>query len=117
MTINGAIRLADGLRPNGISAEVKCGWMTEVDGTLAVETMGVDAPIYAFPQDGDKQLLMLPPYDNLYALYLCAMIDHYQQETTLYANDSALYNAAMQGARAHWRRTHMPPSTGDFQTM
>lgn len=56
----------------------------------------------------DPRLLMSSPHDNIYPLYLVAMIDYYNQESTLYANYMTIYNAAMTVARAWWRRNNKP---------
>ena len=45
--------------------------------------------VRAYPEDGDKPLLVGPPYDNLYDLYLMAQIDFYNREAENY-NNSAL---------------------------
>ena len=85
-----------------------------LDGKLA-ETLGVDAPAPSWPEDA--VLLVPPPCDNVYELYLCAMIDFADQETGLYANDMAVFNAAVREARAWWRRHDCPRQSGNWRVM
>ena len=48
-----------------------------------------------YPEDGDKPLLVGPPYDNLYDLYLMAQIDFYNREAENYNNSALAFNQAM----------------------
>ena len=114
MKLKEAIARADALRPNAIPEEQKAAWIDELDGKLA-ETLGVDAPAPSWPEDA--VLLVPPPCDNVYELYLCAMIDFSNQETGLYANDMAVFNAAVREARAWWRRHDCPRQSGNWRVM
>jgi len=109
-----AIARADGLRMNAIKEEQKYAWLYELDGKLA-ETLDTLPPVNPFPEDGE--LLMPAPCDNIYELYLVAMIDYYNQEITLYANDMQMFNAALEEAKAWWRRRNRPPKNGNWRTM
>jgi len=51
-----------------------------------------------------------PGHEQIYPLYLAAMIDYGNQDGALYANDMAVANAAIAEARAYWRRTHSEPA-------
>lgn len=115
MKINAAMVRVDRLRPNAIDQEQKVAWIMELEGKLA-ETMGVTPPVQKWPE-ADMELLMPAPYDNIYELYLCAMIDAANMETALYENDYTIFNAAWNEARAWWRRTHTPAYTGNWKVM
>lgn len=114
MYLKEAMTKADALRPNMISDDQKAAWIYELEGKIA-EMMDVLTPENAFP--GDAQLLTPPPYDNIYELYLAAMIDYYHEESALYANDMAMFNTALAEARAWWRREHRPKSGGSWEVM
>lgn len=125
MTVNEAIKRADALRPNTFELEAKARAVINLDMELA-ETMRPPRPPrppfppeppanpaptfppvreYNWPQE-DPELLMPAPHDGIYVLYLCCEIDLYNQETTLYANDAAVYETALAEAKA-WRRRHV----------
>lgn len=104
MTIQEAINKADELRPNPISTESKVGWLNELNAQLS-ESMDVDIPDKLTTESTD-QLLMPFPYEQVYVLYLTAMIDNAQEEFALFNNDMAIYNQAMREALAWWRRHH-----------
>ncbi len=114
MNAKKAIARADNLRMNVIDDEQKYAWLYELDGELA-ETLGVDVPENPFPEDGE--LLMPAPYDNIYELYLVAMIDYYNNESEMYMNDKEIFNAAFDEAKAWWRRQHKPPSRGNWRVL
>lgn len=107
-----AIKQADSLRDNTLPAEQKAAWLNKLDGEIA-EMMGVDAPENAWPED--SELLMPREHDEVYVLYLVAMIDYYNQESTLYQNDMVVYNTAMSNARAWWRRHNCPERNGGWK--
>lgn len=126
MKISEAINRANALRDNVLSDEQKAEWLCQLDGQLN-EMIGIEPPVEPDTDPGtepveepdiwpfvntwpeqDEQLLMPAPHDDVYPLYLVAMIDYYNQESALYANDMAIYNAAMSAARAWWRRNNRP---------
>jgi len=61
-----------------------------------------------FPEDGDKPLLVKAPYDNVYDMYLMAMIDLHRHEIANYNNSMALYNTALDEWKKQYHRTHEP---------
>ena len=110
-----AIARADELRPNALSEEQKAAWLQELDGQLA-EMMEVNAPENTWPEE-DRELLMGPPHEELYPLYLVSKIDYYNQESALYANDMAMYSQALAEATAWWRRNHKPRERKGWRVM
>ena len=134
MRENDAIAKANELRMNTLGDEIKAKWLAELDGQL-LEMMQRDLPPKpaegeteaaedgpTWPTSGiwpaeDPALLMPEPHDMIYVYYLIVQIDYYSQETDLYANDMAIYNAAMRDARAWWRRNHRPRDSGNWRVM
>ena len=112
MTLIEVIQRANVLRPNALPDEQKAAWVFELEGKVA-EVMGTDVPVNTFPEDA--KLLMCAPYDNIYELYLAAMIDYYNQDGALYENDMVMFNAAFDEARAWWRRNNRPASRGNWR--
>ena len=114
MTIKEVIKKADELRPNAIEEETKAMWVWTLDGDIA-NMMGTKHPANPFPQDGD--LLMAHPYDEVYIFYLMAMIDTANRDSTLYANDSVLFNSTYGEAKASWRRANTPQNHQGWRVM
>ena len=112
MTLNQAIQRADELRPNSLEHEIKADWVRELEGQVAgfmglpFEDAGDDAP-----------LLMQAPFDNIYYLYLAAMIDFAQQDSDLYYNDSVLFNASMNRAKSCYISQNLPPDGGNWRVI
>lgn len=104
MNLLGAIKFADELRPNDVSAEEKAKWCMELDGEYA-NTMGVEPQSNPFPLD--TELLMPYPYDDAYAWYICAKVDLALAETDKYAVDMAVAESAIKRGKAWWGRNHM----------
>lgn len=114
MNIKKCIAMADELRPNTIPDEVKAGYLFKLESEIA-EMMGVDTPMNAWPMDAE--MLMPAPHDDIYHLYLCAMIDFANQETNLYANDMQMANAAILDAKAWYRRHNDPSKKKNWRTI
>ena len=66
----------------------------------------------AFPEDGDKPLLVEAPYDGLYDLYLMSKVDFYNREADNYNNSALAYNAALDEWRKQYHRRHLPIGGG-----
>lgn len=114
MKISEVLRRADDLRPNTIGDEQKAAWVQDLDAQLS-EMMGVPMPEYTWPTD--RVLLMGAPHEEIYQLYLCAKIDYYNNEPSMYANDLAMFNSALDQALAWYRRNNMPPYRGNWRVM
>ena len=114
MNLREAITRADALRPNAIDEEQKAAWCFEVEGMVA-EVIGAQSPKNCFPED--TVLLMPSPHENIYPLYIAAMIDYYHAESTLYQNDLTLFNSAFSDARAWWIREHRPKRNPNWSVM
>ena len=112
MTINDAIAKAGELRLNAISEEQKYAWVYELECSVC-EMMGKEPPKKEFPKD--IELSMPEAHEDVYVKYLAAKIDYYNGETALYANDLAIYNEAMDAARAWYIRNNRPASSGGWR--
>ena len=80
MKVKDAIAAADAVKPNAFSEETKFQWLRRLEGRLQAEVF-LMAPAQVreldlqYPADMDRELLVDPPYDDLYPLYLQARID------------------------------------------
>lgn len=101
MKINDVIARADELRLNAISDEQKYTWVYELECSVC-EMMEKASLQKAFPKD--IELSMPEEHADVYVKYLAAKIDYYNGEMSLYANDMAIYNEAMDAARAWYIR-------------
>ncbi len=110
MTINTAISEAQTLHPDSIPDSIKVRWLSELDGKIMRETMLCDDfTSYRFPEDGDKQLIVKEPYDNIYTLYIIAMSDFFSGEMENYGASAALFDTAYTEFRKNYIRSHIPP--------
>ena len=95
MTVSACLDLVDSMLPNAADASVKRRWLTELEGRIRVERLG--EPAGSFPAlDADSDLLVPAPFDQLYWMYLIALIEYTSGDTSRYANAAALFNTAYQ---------------------
>lgn len=99
MTIHTCIDLVDAMAPNGVDASIKLRFLGELEGKVKVELLG-ESPEAAETFDEstsvDTELCVPYPYDQLYWMYLVAMLDLVSGDTAHYENAAALFNAAYQ---------------------
>lgn len=118
MKLMEAISAVDALKPNTYSPEDKIGWLSQVDETVRREVLdhhqGSGAAFEGYSADTppDTELLVPPPYDQLYLRYLEAQIDYYNDEYDRFNNAMEMYEAAFDSFAKYYTRTHMPISKG-----
>ena len=118
MTINELIAKVDALRPNAYTPAQKVDWLTAVDGKISTEIQGAATPvIYTWPDDGDRELLVAPPYDRLYEHYILAMMDYYNSETDAQNVSTILFEEALGEYARQYRREHRPTARTGFEVM
>lgn len=121
MTINEAIARVDDLRDNTMATNIKIAWLQMVDQQVYHEIIkgrvGADAvtlPDYS-DDNGERVLLVPPPYDMLYVYRLEAEICYKNQEIDRQANALTRYNELMDAFAKQYAREHRsmphPPVT------
>ena len=73
MTINAIIEKVNLYHPSDISASIKYRWIGQLDKKK-----------YLYPEDGETELLIKAPHENIYELYLVAMIDFFECDLKAY---------------------------------
>lgn len=112
MTINEAIARVDDLRDNTMAPNIKIAWLQMVDQQVYHEIIkgrvGADAvtlPDYS-DENGERVLLVPPPYDMLYVYRLEAEICYKNQEIDRQANPLTRYNELMDAFAKQYAREH-----------
>ena len=97
MTLQEAIAMADELKPNAFSPSVKVAWINALEGRIALSVFLMSeadaAQLHYTTEDLNETLLVKPPYDDIYELWLEAKIDYANGEYDKYQNTMAEYNA------------------------
>ena len=93
-TMNLVIEHVDRVNPNVFTDTDKYEWMSTLDGLVAHEVLQEEAPNYSIPDDADTPLLVQSPYDDIYRLYVTAMVylhnreyDHYNNAVLVFKED------------------------------
>ena len=112
MTINEAIARVDDLRDNTVRTDIKISCLQMVDQQVYLEIIkgreGAEAmtiPDYR-DNNGERVLLVPPPYDMLYVYRLEAEIYYKNQEIDRQANALTRYNELMDAFAKHYAREH-----------
>lgn len=114
-TINTVIERVKRLTPNTIDERDQARWLIALDNRVYNDVTGKECPDKSptknWPEDGDKPLLAETPYDNIYVLYLAAMVYFSLGEYDDYNNVVEQFDQAFKEFRARWRQDHRPPTT------
>lgn len=108
MTPNKVIEIVDGVKPNSYDEETKFRWVAELEGIVKREVIQEDVvtPL-EYPADADKELVVKAPYDNVYGLYVEAMIDYYNKEIPNYNNSAAMFEVRFTDYKKDYIRHNM----------
>lgn len=112
MTINEAIARVDDLRDNTVRTDIKISCLQMVDQQVYEEIIktreGADAVTFPDYSDnnGERVLLVPPPYDMLYVYRLEAEICYRNEEIDRQANALTRYNELMDAFAKHYAREH-----------
>lgn len=94
MKLKEVIEQVDAIKPNSYSNDQKTSWISNLEGRVQTEVFLLDEVIrYSYTEDSEKTLLIDPPYDDIYGIYLQAMIDYAQGEYRAYHNTMAMFNS------------------------
>ncbi len=97
MTIAEVIERVDAVKPNAFDSATKVEWLNTLEGRLAADVLLL-APAevgqlrYTWDDDQGAELLAASPHDDIYGLWLQAMIDFANGEYNKYQNTMQLYN-------------------------
>lgn len=106
MTMNEVIEYVDKVRPNAYSREDKCRWLNTLDGIVAREVHQTEPRDYDLLNGADETLLVPHPYDDVYALYVFAMIDFHNREYDEYNNAVLLFKERLEQYKAWYIRNN-----------
>ena len=115
MTLNDAISRLDELKPNSFSRGQKIYWLSALDGAVKKEIIdtheggdGISFAPYEERAGENPELLIPPPYDEVYLGYLEAQTDYATGEYDRFNNSNAMYAAAYTAFTRAYNRSHLP---------
>lgn len=111
MTIAEAVAKAVHLVPNAIEQRNFIEWLSRLDWQIKTEVLDnytdeIEYNGYDDNTDTKTELLVKPPYDELYIRYLEAQIYRAYNEIGKYNNCIVEYNAVYSRFKAQYNRTH-----------
>ena len=115
MTLGQVISMVDSIEANAYPTEVKTAWLNEVEGIVQTDVLLLrveDVIQYDYDADRDRTLLVRPPHDKIYRLYLQAMIQFANAEYDRYNNTMQMYNSAI-GEYCRWMGRTVYPAGRD----
>lgn len=117
MTMNKVIEYVDRLKPNVYTTEDKYRWINTLEGMVSREVMQREVPEYFLPDDADTPLLVGHPFDDLYGLYVMAMIDFHNREFDNYNNATLMFQQRYEQYKAWYIQHNVPVSAQNFRNV
>ena len=118
MTIMDAITRLDTLKFNTFTQAEKIDWLSASDWRIYREVLqpclgDAAAPFSGYDENTppETQLLVPPPFEELYLRWMEAQIDYHNGEYHKYNNAVALYNRAFGAYQSHYIQQCRPKAT------
>lgn len=116
-TMNEVVAYIDQVKPNIYTDAVKFQWMNTLEGLIAREVMDEEAPALNLPDDADTPLLVESPFDDIYGMYVSAMIDFHNREYDHYNNSVLLFKERLEQFKTWYIRTHINCKPRNFRNV
>lgn len=117
-TMNSVIEYVDSIKPNVFEETDKYQWIKTVEGLISAEVHGAEEPVVlSVPEDADKELSVPAPYDDVYSLYVCAMIDFHNREYDNYNNTVLMFTERMGQYKNYYIRKHGRGGARNFRNV
>lgn len=117
MTMNQVIEYVDRVRPNVFTDEDKYSWLSTLEGLIARRVRQEELEAMELPRDGDMELSVPHPYDEIYRLYAMAMVDVYNREYDQYNNTAALFEERLGQYEAWYIRNNPSCNRVNFKNV
>ena len=120
MTIHDAIAEVDSLKSNMYGEKDKIRWLSRLDARIYQEIIcthqrneGEEEISFTGygEDDGEKELIVGQPHDELYLHWLEAQIDYHNMEYDSFNNSNAVFDAVFSSFRNAYNQSHMPKGT------
>lgn len=98
MTTHSCIALVDTLVPNAVPESLKRRWLSELEGHILVNIRNHDPEALNITGEAGEEIsLSLPfPFDRVYWMYLAAMVDFFNGDTSRYEETATLADNALE---------------------
>lgn len=116
-TMNSVIEYVDNVKPNVYDDNVKYKWINALEGLISREVMNEEAPEYTLPDDADMPLLVGHPYDDIYGLYVSAMIDFNNREYNNYNQTVLMFTERLEQYKVWYIRHNAPGKARNFRNV
>lgn len=115
-TMNTVIGYVDGVKPNVYTDEDKYRWINQLEGMLSTDVFHDTEPVcYDIPADADRPLRVGHPFEEVYSLYVMAMIDFHNREYGNYNNAMLMFRERLEQLKAWHVRTRQPAGAANFR--
>ena len=105
MKVSELLAQVNKVKPNTYDDTTLLKWVNRAEAMVQTEAMKIQPEAvteYFLPEDTNTDMLLPPPYDQIYELYVEAQVDYAQQEFGTYNNTMVLFNSAYSEMLAYY---------------
>ncbi len=105
MKVSELLAQVNKVKPNTYDNDILLRWANRAEAMVQTEAMSIlpeAVTEYTLPEDIDTDMILPPPYDQVYELYVEAQVDYAQQEFGTYNNTMVLFNSAYSEMLAYY---------------
>ena len=114
MTINRALEIIEQRHPSEYDRKTMIGWLSNLDKRVydlqlnhEMET-AIDFGGYTENTDGDTELLIASPYDEIYPVYMDMQVSLADRDYAFYNNAALMFEGMWKEYANYINRTYMP---------
>ncbi|MBO4915194.1 MAG: hypothetical protein J5449_08305 [Oscillospiraceae bacterium] len=120
MTIHDVIAEVDKLKPNMFDEKDKIKWLSRLEQRIYQDIIltheyntGEEEIVFNgyTEDDGEQELIVGEPHDEMYILWLAAQIDYYNMEYDSFNSSNAMFDSVFRSFRNAYNQSHMPKGT------
>ena len=117
-TMNKVIEYVDGVKPNAYTDEDKYNWLARLEGMIRLEVFkDAEATPIAIPDAADDELSVPFPYDDVYSLYVMAMIDFHNREYNNYNNSTMMFTERLEAFKRYYIQRNAAGKAKNFRNV
>lgn len=97
MKVSEVLGQVNRIKPNALDDETLLIYLNRIEAMVQTEALkrSVDeVETYKLPEDADREVILPTPYDQVYEMYIEAMIDLVHQDYGEYNNEMVIFNQA-----------------------
>ena len=114
MKISEALTKLDAYVSEAVDTDEALSWLDRIEGIIYEEIILTHTDGFPKPppcSEGDRELICVEPYSDLYVFYMAMQRDMQMRDSVSYASNAQAFAASYSAFADNYNRRHMPKKT------